>query len=134
MEEYQSSYISENNKGLTMIEALMAMAIFAIGFLAVGTMVFSTMRNNSAGDILTQATMLARSRIESLKTLTIAQLDKQCLENDEPERLGEIFDRSCSVDTSFSNSAYIIEVRVSWRKWGKNREVILRTLTRGNGT
>ena len=134
MEKYQSNFFWANKKGLTMIEALMAMAIFAIGFLAVGTMVISTVRNNTTGNILTRATMLARDRIESLKSLTISQMEKQCLEDDEPERLGGIFERSCSVDTTFSSSANIIEVKVSWRQWGQNREVVLRTLTRGDGT
>ena len=134
MAKFQSSYFLENKKGLTMIEALMAMAIFAIGFLAVGTMLLSTVRNNTAGNILTQATLLARDRIESLKLLSITQMEEQCQENAEPERLGGIFERVCSVDTSFSSSANFIEVKVRWQRWGQNREVVLRTLTRGNGT
>ncbi|MBT8372335.1 MAG: hypothetical protein KJO34_15315 [Deltaproteobacteria bacterium] len=117
-----------------MIEALMATAIFAIGFLAVATLVLSTIRNNTSGDIITQATMLARDRIESLKALSIIQMKNQCAENIEPERLGGIFERVCNVDTSFSSSANIIEVTVSWQRRGQDREVVLTTLTRGNGT
>ena len=117
-----------------MIEVLMAMAIFAIGFLAVGTMVMSTTRNNTTGNIITQATMLARERIEFLKSLPIEQMEDQCAEGIEPERLAEIFKRICEVDASFSGSANIIEVKVSWQRQGKDREVVLKTLTRGNGT
>ena len=134
MEKFQGSYFFTNKKGLTMIEALIATAIFAIGFLAVATMVLSTIRNNTSGNIITQATMLARDRIESLKLMSIAQMQEQCADNAEPEQMGGIFERVCNVDTSFSSSANIIEVIVSWQRWGQNREVILRTLTRGNGT
>ena len=121
-------------EGLTMIEVLMAMTVFAIGFLAVGTMVLATTRNNTTGNIITQATMLARERIEYIKSLPVEQMEEQCAEGIEPERLAGIYKRICTVDTSFSESANIIEVKVSWRRQGKNREVVLRTMTRGKGS
>ena len=117
-----------------MIEVLMAMTIFAVGFLAIGTMVISTTRNNTTGNIITHATMLARERIEFLKSLPIEQMKNQCSDDIEPERLDEIFERVCGVDASFSSTANIIVVKVSWQRHGKNREVVLKTLTRGNGT
>ena len=55
------------NQGFTLIEVLIAMAIFSIGILAVGTLILSTTRNNTNGNILTQATMLARAKIEEKK-------------------------------------------------------------------
>ena len=124
----------KNKKGLTMIEVLMAMTIFAIGFLALGTMVISTTRNNTTGNIVTHATMLARERIEYLKSLPIEQIKIQCSDDRVPERVADIFELVCGVEASFSDSANIIEVKVSWRRHGKNREVVLKTLTRGNGT
>jgi prepilin-type N-terminal cleavage/methylation domain-containing protein len=124
----------KNKKGLTMIEVLMAMTIFAVGFLAIGTMVISTTRNNTTGNIITHATMLARERIEFLKSLPIEQMKNQCSDDMDPERLDEIFERVCGVDVSFSSTANIIVVKVSWQRHGKNREVVLKTLTRGNGT
>jgi len=117
-----------------MIEVLIAMAIFAIGILAVGSMVLSTTRNNTAGNIITIATMLAREKIEYLKTLPIQQMETQCSEDLEVEHLSGAFERACDVSASFSETAKIIEVTVSWNRRGQNREVVLRTLTRGNGT
>ena len=117
-----------------MIEVLIAMAIFAIGFVAVGSMVLSTTHNNTAGNILTISTMLAREKIEYLKTLSIQQMETQCSENLEAEHLGGTFERVCDVSASFSETVKIIEVTVSWNRRGQNREVVLRTLTRGNGT
>ena len=117
-----------------MIEVLIAMAIFAIGILAVGSMVLSTTRNNTAGNIITIATLLAREKIEYLKTLPIQQMEIQCSEDLEAEHPSGIFERVCDVSASFSETVKIIEVTVSWNRRGQTREVVLRTLTRGNGT
>ena len=123
-----------DKKGMTMIEVLMAMAIFAIGFLAIGTMVIWTTRNTTTGNIVTQATMIGRERIEFLKTLPIDDMAAQCEDAGEPEIIVPIYERECDVDRSYSSSANIITVKVSWNRKGQNRDVVLTTLTRGNGT
>ena len=135
MEPYRRLHLLlKNNTGRTMIEVLIAMAIFAIGFIVVGSMVLSTTRNNTTGNLLTTATMLAREKIEYLKTLPIQQMQTQCSEDLEAEHLGKTFKRACDVSASFSKTTKIIQVTVSWNRRGQNREVVLRTLTRGNGT
>ena len=127
------SYIKDRD-GMTMIEVLMAMTIFAIGFLAIGTMVIWTTRNNTTGNIVTSATMMARERIEFLKSLPIDQMVNECLDTLEPEVIGQIYERECDVDTSHSATANIIRVKVSWNRKGEKREIELATLTKGNGT
>ena len=57
----------KSDAGFMLIEALIAIAIFSIGFLAVATMVFSAARNNINGNILTEANILARQKLEQLK-------------------------------------------------------------------
>ena len=134
MDSIQKSYFVSNNcKGRTIIEVLIAMAIFTIGFLAVGTMVLSTTHNNTDGNLITEATMLAREKIELLKTLPVDQMKAQCAGEPEAERLNGIFERSCGVAASFSDKTRIVEVTVAWRRRGQTREVVLRTLTRGKG-
>jgi len=123
----------ENSRGRTMIEVLIAMAIFAIGFIAVSNMVISTTRNNTTGNIITIATMLAREKIEYLKSLPIQQMQAQCAEDFEAEHLDGTFTRACEVSTSFSDTVRVIKVTVSWKGGTQNREVVLKTLTRGNG-
>ena len=134
MAKYKKRHLlSKNSNGWTMIEVLIAMAIFAIGFIAVGSMVLSTTRNNTTGNIITIATMLAREKIEHLKTLPIQQMVTQCSEDLETEHPSGIFKRVCDISPSFSETVKIIEVTVSWNRRGQNREVVLRTLSRGNG-
>lgn len=134
MEKYRKIHLlSKNCEGRTLIEVLMAMAVFTIGFLAVGTMVLSTTHNNTTGNIITEATMLAREKIEFLKTLPVNQMDEQCTDDLEIEHLNGIFECACDVMSAFSEKVKIVEVTVRWHRRGQNREVVLRTLSRGNG-
>ena len=59
-----------NENGYMLIEALIAIAIFSVGFMAVATLVFSSSQNNISGNRLTQANMFAREKMEELKSKT----------------------------------------------------------------
>jgi hypothetical protein len=121
-----------------MLEILMAVAIFSVGFLAVGTSVISTTRNNTTGNIISQATLLAAERIESLKDTTDLTTLASGADNrpvDDQGQPGGIYTRSWTVSAPLPNdSARRIQVRVSWNRLGQNRAVELTTITRGNGT
>ena len=142
MEKSQNKLIkSANPKGYMLIEALMAIAIFSIGFLAVATMVLSATRNNTKGNILTQANMLARQQLEQLKnTPDITDLDAGPTTTTEPGinangESGGIYTRTTTIeDTLGFNTSRAIEVTVNWTWQGQNRSVVLRTITKGNGT
>ena len=95
----------KNNKGYMLVEALIAIAIFSVGFMAVATLVFSSSKNNISGNILTQANLFAREKMEELKSKT---------------DLTEL-------DTS------VAPVTVSWVSKGQNRSVVMKTITRGRG-
>ena len=132
---------STNPKGYMLIEALMAIAIFSIGFLAVATMVLSATRNNTKGNILTQANMLARQQLEQLKnTPDITDLASDPTTTTESGidangELGGIYTRTTTIeDTLGFNTSRAIEVSVNWTWQGQNRSVVLRTITKGNGT
>jgi Tfp pilus assembly protein PilV len=142
MEKSQNNLIkSTNPKGYMLIEALMAIAIFSIGFLAVATMVLSATRNNTKGNILTQANMLARQQLEQLKnTPDITDLASDPTTTTEPGinangESGGIYTRTTTIeDTLGFNTSRAIEVTVNWTWQGQNRSVVLRTITKGNGT
>ena len=133
--------ISTNPKGYMLIEALIAIAIFSIGFLAVATMVLSATRNNTKGNILTQANMLARQQLEQLKnTPDITDLASDLTTTTESGidangESGGIYTRTTTIeDTLGFNTSRTIEVSVNWTWQGQNRSVVLRTITKGKGT
>ena len=142
MEKSQNNLIkSTNSKGYMLIEALMAIAIFSIGFLAVATLVLSATRNNTKGNILTQANMLARQQLEQLKnTPDITDLDSEPTTTTESGidangESGGIYTRTTTIeDTLGFNTSRAVEVSVNWTWQGQNRSVVLRTITKGNGT
>ena len=131
----------KNNRGYMMIEALISIAIFSIGFLAVATLVFSATRNNTNGNILTQANMLARERMEQLKsTPNITTLPSALTTfSDGPwdgnGNPGGIYTRTWTIqDVLGFNTSREIQVTVTWPQRGRNRSIVLTTLTKGNGT
>ena len=121
----------KNKKGYMMVEALIAIAIFSVGFMAVATLVFSSSRNNINGNILTQANMLAREKMEELKSTTdLTELDTPAA----PETVGGIFTRTWTAsDPLTSGTSREIQVTVSWVSKGQNRNVVMKTITRGRG-
>ncbi len=142
MEKSKANWIkSTNQKGYMLIEALISIAIFSIGFLAVATMVLSATRNNTTGNILTQANMLARQRLEQLKnTPDITTLPSDLTTTtesgiDASGDPGGIYTRITTIeDTLKFNTSRAVEVTVNWKWRGRNRSVVLSTITKGNGT
>ncbi len=61
----KSKKISDK-KGFTLIEVLVAMAIFSIGILAVGSMQLSATKGSSSARLSTEAVAIAQSRAETL--------------------------------------------------------------------
>ena len=122
-------------QGFTLLEILIAMAIFSIGILAVGTMIMTTTRQNTDGNIITQATMLARSKIEEKKreadagTLSVGVETESNINNQ--GNAGGIYTRVCNVSSSVGTSRQI-QVTVSWTRNGRNRSVVLKTLNKGS--
>jgi Tfp pilus assembly protein PilV len=142
MEKSQNNLIKPTNpKGYMLIEALMAIGIFSIGFLAVSALVLTATRNNTKGNILTQANMLARQQLEQLKnTPDITDLDTEPPTTTESgiDAYGDpggIYTRTTTIEDALGfNTSRAVEVTVNWTWQGQNRSVVLRTITKGNGT
>lgn len=123
-----------NQSGFSLIELLIAMAILALAMMAAASMQFGSIRNNASGNMVTQASMLAKAQMEVLKNST----DVTTLTDDTQNNIGAdghpggIYNRSWVV-TDLGPSARRITVTVQWTKRGRSRRIILSSNTRGNG-
>lgn len=122
---FKNTTLSKNKKGFTLLEAVMAMAIFSIGILAVGSMQLWNAKNNTAGNFTTQATMLARQKIEELKV--VSDIDDLASGND---TIG-IFRRRW-VPADITGTLSRITVTVEWTRQGKDHSVEIESITRGH--
>ena len=123
-----------NQYGFSLIELLIAMAILALAMMAAASMQFGSIRNNANGNMVTQASMLAKAQMEVLKN----SVDVTTLADDTQTNIGAdgqpggIYNRSWVV-TDLGPSARRITVTVQWTKRGRSRRIILSSNTRGNG-
>ena len=128
----------EGNKGFTLIEVLITIAIFAIGVLAVASMQYWSVRNTASGNIMTQASNLARAQMETLKSVpNITSLANGASANpiDADGNPGGIFTRTWVIANPLGTSGTRrIDVTVGWSRHGQNRSVVLTSISRGNGT
>jgi prepilin-type N-terminal cleavage/methylation domain-containing protein len=125
--DHRNTRLSKNNRGFTLLEAVIAMAIFSIGILAVGSMQMWNTKNNTTGNFTTQATMLAREKIEELKTVS----DLTALANGN-DTIG-IYTRTWE-PSNLTSTSRKLKVTVDWTRNGHDHSVELESATRGNGT
>jgi type IV pilus modification protein PilV len=69
------------NQGYTLIEVLIAMSIFAVGFLAVASMEIMSISQNAHARMQTEATAMAVDRLERLMALPYDHTDLNELNN-----------------------------------------------------
>ena len=71
----QINGLSDNERGFTLIEVMVALVIFAVGLLAVATMQISSIGGNSTASQITDASTLAANQVEILMGLPYADPD-----------------------------------------------------------
>jgi type IV pilus assembly protein PilV len=127
----------KNEAGLTLIEVMISLAIFSIGILAVAQLQIWNVKNNTTANISTQATLLARAKLEDLKNMpfTHAKLGIGT-HNDANNPIdiqgtsGGIFNRQWTV-TGFAGDPANwrqVDMTVSWNRLGQNRQIDLTTI------
>ena len=121
-------------KGFSLIELLIAMAILALAMLAAASMQFNSVRNNTNGNIITQANMLGKAKMEELKNTRDLTTLGPGTENglNAEGQPGGIYDLSWTVD-NLGDTARRITVTVQWNRGSQTREISITTNTRGNG-
>lgn len=124
--------------GFSLIELLIAMSVLAFGMLAAASMQYSTVRNNTQGNVSTQASMLAKAQLEMLKNQDIDSAVLAPGDYNDPSPVDEngnpggIYNRSWRIDP-LGAAARRIRVTVQWTKFGKPRSVVVRSNTKGSG-
>ena len=125
-------------KGFSLIELLIAMSVMAIGMLAAASMQYSAVRNNTQGNVSTQASMLAKAQLEMLKNQSIGSDDLLPGDYTDPSPIDEngnpggIYNRSWRIDP-LGSAARRIRVTVEWTRFGESRSVVMRSNTKGSG-
>lgn len=124
----------DNQKGFSIVELMIALAILALSMLAAASMQYGSIRNNTSGNMVTQANMLAKAKMEELKNT--ANLDD--LYGDEEKGInaegqpGGIYDRSWDVQ-NLGTTGRRITVTVEWKKGSRTHTISISSNTRGNG-
>jgi type IV pilus assembly protein PilV len=125
-------------RGFSLIELLIAMSIMALAMLAAASMQYSAVRNNTTGNVSTQANMLAKAQLEMLKNQDIGSAALTPGDYSDPTPIDEngnpggIYNRSWKIDP-LGTSARRIRVTVQWTKFGGPRRVVVRSNTKGSG-
>lgn len=106
--------------GFTIIEVMIAMSIFAIGFLAISSLQFSTSKNSRTASEVTQAVTIATDRMERIMVLPFNHVDLDPDLNPHSDNQGKydiqwiVTDSDLNVDGL--NDAKTITLTVSWRR------------------
>jgi type IV pilus assembly protein PilV len=128
--------LNGNQAGITLVELVIAIAILSLGILAAGSLQMGTARNNTKGNISTQAHMLAIEQLEILKNQDVSSLVPGTYSDpsniDADGLPGGIYARSWTIDT-LGTMARIITVAVQWQRGGKTTRLVLSSNTKGNG-
>jgi type IV pilus modification protein PilV len=118
-----------NDRGLTLIETLIALAIFSIGILGVAQLQIWNMNNNSSGNTTTQAMMFAQEKVEELKN--VANPGTITAGSDEPApKYGRVWNPTTLGPGSGCDGCTQVDVTVTYTGRGQNREISLTTILR----
>jgi type IV pilus assembly protein PilV len=134
----QAALNLKSSKGFSFIELLIAMSILSLGMLAAVSMHFGSARNNTKGNIYTQANMLAKAQIENLKNQDVGLLAAGGPYQDpnnpvDPDgQPGGIYTRSWTID-NLGTGARRITVTVQWNRRGNPGSVVISSNTKGSG-
>ena len=119
-------YIREidNYKGYSLIEVMIAIAIFAIGFLAIASLQIAASKTNRASSEYTQATTIATDRMERLMSLPYGDddLDPDPAANPHPDPPDDVQGKyniqwvvtETDLNADGTNDAKIVNMTVTW--------------------
>ena len=111
-----------NQSGFTIIEVMIAVSIFAIGFLAISSLQFSSSKNNRTASEVTQAVTIATDRMEEMMFLPFdhEDLSTDPTLNPHSEIQGKYSVQWTVIDSDLNddevNDAKTVIMTVSWER------------------
>jgi prepilin-type N-terminal cleavage/methylation domain-containing protein len=120
--------IGVNKRGFTLVEILIALVILSVGVLGIAVTHIMSIRGNSFGRYLTEASYTAQDRLEFLDVLSYDSPQLQPMDYDDGNVniAGIVFSRSYRV-VDDPNTGRRITYTVSWND-GVNRSVVFSTI------
>ena len=94
---------------------LIGLVLLAIGLLAIAGMQISSVRGNFFSSNLTQASVLAQDRMETLRNIAYGDAPLSAGNHNDGPIAGTIFTRDYNVTVVPGTTMLTITVRVSWR-------------------
>jgi len=119
----------DNTKGFTLVEVLIAIAIFSIGFFAITAMQVHSINGNSSARRITEATILAEAQLERLLELPYDHNDldpglnpHQVTQN--PYTITWAV-TDTDLDADGTNDSKTVNIVVNWRYRGDRRDTLM---------
>jgi prepilin-type N-terminal cleavage/methylation domain-containing protein len=110
--------ICRDNKGFTLVESVIALAVLSVGFLAVAGVMGGTMSGRTFSARLTSGTLLAQEKME--ETLRVGYAGLPAVDSSSTEAYGDIpgypeYSRTISVDVAHPDVGMkSVAVTVNW--------------------
>lgn len=122
----------QTNDGFTLVETLVAMAIFAVAVLGLGAGTISVIRNNNYSYLNTSAVNLAQSKLEELRAMSVAAFaNLSCPSysttgcSDSPVTSGKTFSRSWQITANSPvTGVNKIDVKIDWSDYTSHSLVV----------
>jgi len=114
---------SKNEKGVTIIEMLMAISILAVGILAVIAMQTASARGNSTSSKSTDGLILAVDQIEKLMERAWDHADLDSSGNPHSVTNGQYTVAWNVTDNGVIDNTKTINMTVTWSSWGIQRRI-----------
>lgn len=105
----------KQEQGFTLIEVLIALTIFSIGILGVGTMQISSLSGNASANNFTQGSTWAVDRVEKLISLPYNHIDLNSATHEETSPDGVYTISWTVIDSEVIPKTKSISATVSWR-------------------